>query len=82
MKVEGNIVGNAIESKPDIRILGLQIDTKLKWGPHVKKIQAKITTQKLALSRLTTFTRGAKLSKARALYSSVVRPAITYASSV
>lgn len=28
---------NSIEPKPDIRILGLQIDTKLKWGPHIKK---------------------------------------------
>ena len=39
--------------KTDIRVLGIQIDTKLKWGSHVKKIQEKTVTQTRALTKLT-----------------------------
>lgn len=66
----------------DIRILSLQIDTKSKWGPHVKKIQAKISTQKLALSKLTTSTWEVTLAKSKIFYSSIIRLAITYASTI
>lgn len=38
--------------------------------------------QKLALSRFTVFTWGVTLVKSRVLYSSVVRPAITYAAAI
>ena len=36
--------------KIDIRILKLQIDTKLKWKSHVKKLQNKMINQTLALT--------------------------------
>lgn len=32
-----NIETNKIKPKADIWVLGLQIDTKLSWGPHVQK---------------------------------------------
>ena len=82
MSASINIANVNIQPKTDIRVLGLQIDDKLRWGPHVKKIQAKMTKQTLALTRLTASTWGATFAKARLLYSAVVRPAITYASSV
>lgn len=41
-----------------------------------------MSKQKLALSRLTSSTWGATLAKSRILYSSVIRPAITYAAAV
>ena len=45
-----------IETKTDVRVLGLQIDTKLKWGPHIQKIEDKMIRQTQALHRLTAST--------------------------
>ena len=71
-----------IEPKPDIRVLGLQIDTKMRWGAHVRKTQEKLTKQSGALTRISASTWGASFSKARQVYIAVVRPAMTYASAV
>lgn len=68
--------------KADIRILGVQIDTKLGWKPHIKKIQEKMVTQTRALTKITTSTWGATFAKARHVYCAVVRPAITYGSTI
>lgn len=70
------------QPKADIWVLGVQLDTKLKWGPHVKKVQAKMTTQTQALTKLTASTWGATFMRARQVYSAMVRPAITYGSTV
>ena len=45
-----------INPETNIQILGLQIDTKLQWGLHIKGIQKKMTKQSLALSRISTLT--------------------------
>lgn len=71
-----------INAKPDIRILGVQIDTKLKWGPHIKKVESKMINQTLALSKVCGSTWGAALGRTRHVYTAVVRPAITYGSTV
>lgn len=76
------IAGEVNQPKADIRVLGVQLDTKLKLGPHVKKIQAKMTTQTQALTKLTAPTWGATFMRARHVYSAVVRPAINYGSTV
>jgi hypothetical protein len=68
-----------IHPKAHIRILGLQIDTKLKWGPHLKNIEGKMAKQTLALSRLSASTWGTTLQKTKLIYTAVMRPSITYA---
>ena len=65
--------------KASIRVLGLQIDGKLRWGPHIREVKAKMESQCRALSMTAASTWGATLNKARQVYSSVVRPAMTYA---
>ena len=80
MQATLTIETNAVTPKPDIRILGLQIDTKLRWGPHVRKIQDKMIRQTMALSKITASTWGATFAKARQVYTTVIRPAITYGS--
>ncbi len=65
--------------KESIRVLGLYFDGKLRWGPHIKEVKAKMTSQCLALTMTAASTWGATLNKARQVYSSVVRPAMTYA---
>ena len=82
MNAAVNIENIVIELKVNIRILGLQLDTGLKWNAHIDKIQSKMTTQRLALSRLTTSTWGASLTKTRTIYSAVIRPVISYAATV
>ena len=76
-------IGNKIiKPKTDIRILGLQIDSKLKWGAHTRKIQEKMTKQSRALTKISTSTWGATFLKARQVYTAVVRPAMTYGSTI
>ena len=65
-----------------IRVLGLHIDGKLRWGPHIQKVKAKMAAQELSLSIVAASTWGATLNKAKQVYSAVVRPAMTYAAAV
>lgn len=54
-----------IKPKPNIRVLGLQIDTKLKWRAHIQKIQKKMVNQSMALTKISTLTWGTTFSKAK-----------------
>lgn len=71
-----------LHPKTEIRILGLQIDPQLRWGPHIKRLQEKMARQMLALSRTTASTWGATFTKSRQVYTAVIRPALTYGSPV
>jgi len=71
-----------LHPKTEIRILGLQIDPQLRWGPHIKRVQDKMAHQILALSRITASTWGATFSKSRQVFTAVIRPAMTYGSPV
>jgi len=76
-------IGEAEKVATDhVRVLGVQVDSKLKWGPHIARIEKKFATQSFAISRISTSTWGASFKMARLVYSSVVRPAITFSASV
>jgi hypothetical protein len=60
----------------------VQIDTKLKWGPHVKKLQEKATRLTNAFTALSASTWGATFTRARHIYTAVVRPALLYGAPV
>ena len=77
-----NIANTVLEPKPNIWILGIQIDIKLKWHAHIREVEKKMTKQTLALAKITTSTWEATFSKARHVYTAVVRPAMTYKSAV
>jgi hypothetical protein len=75
-------INNVIKkSTISIRMLRIQINIKLKWKSHVRKIQKKMTTQMFALSQLIAFTWEACFKKTRHVYIIVVRSIITYESS-
>ena len=76
------IQGHETQPSPSIRLLGLWLDPKLSWGPHVQKIQAKARQNMESLNRLTASTWGATFSQARQLYAAIVRPVLTYGSQV
>ena len=67
--------GHPVQS---LRLLGVWVDTKLQWGPHIKKAAEKGIQQLQSLQRLCKSTWGASFQKARHLYTAVVRPAITF----
>jgi len=71
--------GNA-EKPPsqDVRVLGVWLDTKLKWTAHARRLAKKASIQNGALTKLTASTWGASLTKSRQIYSSVVRPLLAY----
>ncbi len=61
-----------------MRMLKVQLDIKFKWDSHVKKIHEKMTTQMLALTRLTASTWEVCFKKTRHVYTAIVRSIITY----
>ena len=76
------IEGLQSQTKGSIRVLGIQIDTKLKWNPHIAKIHDRYASQSLALGRITASTWGASFERARLVYSAVVTPAIIYGAGI
>jgi len=65
-----------------VRVLGVWLDPKLKWSAHAAKAYQKGAIAVAALKRVTASTWGASFIRARLLYNSVVRPAITYGTAV
>jgi hypothetical protein len=63
---------------PVMRILGIHLDSKLKWGPHVNLTAAKAASHMASISRLTKSTWGATFAKARQIYAAVVCPVLAY----
>ena len=64
--------------KIDIRILELQIDTKLKWDFRVKKIQDKMTNQTFALTKLIASIWKIIFNKIRHIYKAMIKSDIIY----
>ncbi|KAI0996113.1 hypothetical protein K3495_g12068 [Podosphaera aphanis] len=77
-----SIQGHLANPQASLRILGIHLDPKLKWGAHVKQVEEKAGVQMQAISRLTQSTWGARFKKAKLIYSAIVRPALTYGSSI
>ena len=67
-----------MQASGDIRVLGVQLDSKLRWQPHMKLLQAKLMTRTAAVQSITGSTWGMTMHAARRVYVSVSRPAITH----
>jgi hypothetical protein len=74
IKIELNI----IQSKTNIRILSVQINIRLKWNSHVRKVQEKIIKQLMIFIKLSTFIWDIIFRKIRILYIFVVRSTLIY----
>jgi hypothetical protein len=74
--------GVQINAKTCIRLLGVQIDRKLKWGPHMRSVSEKASSLLLATGRISSSTWGAGLMKSRLLYQTIVKPTILYGAGV
>lgn len=71
-----------VQPELSVRILGIQVDSKLCWKAQGQAIQAKMDTQMLALQRTTASTWGATMPKARQIYQAVVRSAMSYGAAI
>ncbi|KAI1002476.1 hypothetical protein K3495_g5726 [Podosphaera aphanis] len=76
------IQGQLTKPQSSLRVLGIYFDPKLNWGAHVKNIQEKSNNQIQTISRLAQSTWEATFKKSKLLYSTIVRPALTYGSSI
>jgi hypothetical protein len=78
MTITIKIDSNTIQSRIDIRVLDVQIDTRLKSDSHVQNIQKKMTKQIMIFTKLSIFIWKAIFRKIRILYIFVVRSILTY----
>jgi hypothetical protein len=78
MTVTINIDFITIISKIDIRVLRLQIDIKLKWKSHVRKIQKKMISQFMTLSKILISTWSAIFARVRQIYTTMIQSTIIY----
>ncbi len=76
------IESSVIKSKSDVRVLKMQLNMKLQWSAHLQQIEMNHVTRMLTLSHLEVFTWEAIFTKARQVYSAVVRSEIAFEASV
>ncbi len=76
------IKSSVIKLKSDVQVLKVQLNMKLQWDAHLRQIEANHVTWMLALNQLKVFTWEAIFTKARQIYSAVVRSEIAFEASV
>ena len=76
------IESSVIKLKSDVRVLEMQLNMKLQWDAHLRQIKTNHVTRMLTLSRFKVFTWEAIFTKARQVYSAVVRSEIAFEASV
>jgi hypothetical protein len=67
-----------MKSKTNIRMLNFQIDTKLKWNSHVRKIQKKMIKQSMILIKIFALILNVIFRKTRLMYVFVIRSIFIY----
>ena len=76
LKATVQIAGFDGEPSTEIRLLGVWVDSKLTWSPHIRRAQTKGQAQLASITKLCKSTWGATFQRARHLYTAVVRPAM------
>ena len=71
-----------LQPKEAARFLGVWIDRKLRFKEHRQQILKKMSTQTFALTRLAAKTWGVSFSRAREIYTKVIRSAMAYGAAV
>jgi len=61
-----------VRPEPVVKILGLQLDSKLRWSAHSASVKRKMATQMHSLSQTTASTWGANLLTARQIYTAMI----------
>ncbi len=82
MMISIQIKSSVIKLKSDVQVLKMQLNMKLQWDAHLRQIKMNHVTRMLILSHLEVFTWKAIFTKARQVYSAVVRLEIAFEVSV
>ncbi len=76
------IESSMIKLKLDVQVLEIQLNMKLQWDAHVWQIEASHVTRMLELNHLKVFTWETIFTKARQMYSAVMRSEIAFKASI
>ncbi len=82
MMINIQIESSVIKSKSDVRVLKMQLNMKLQWDAHLQQIKMNHVTRMLTLNCLEVFTWEAIFTKARQVYSAVMRSEIAFKVSI
>jgi len=77
-----HIQGFSGEAVPELRVLGVQVDSKLTWGKHIQNLETNGFNTFQALARTTGMTWGLSFAKTRLLYNATLRSAISYGAQI
>ncbi len=76
------IESSVIKLKSDVQVLRVQLNMKLRWNAHLRQIEVNHVTWMLALSWLEVFTWEAIFTKAKQIYSTIVKSEIAFEASI
>ena len=71
--------GTKLELSKEARLLGITLDSKLTWKPHITRITRKATTALLQCRQIVGKTWGIKPSMMKWIYTAMTRPIMSYA---
>ncbi|TQS35012.1 hypothetical protein Golomagni_04582 [Golovinomyces magnicellulatus] len=71
-----------INPKTEMKVLGIVVNSRLRWGPQVAQAARRGEASFNALSKITSSVWGPSMRKSRLLYTPVVRPIMTYGSQI
>lgn len=71
-----------VHPKTAIKLLGLYLDTSLNWQVQVNHMISKVKKRIGVLSSLTASTWGSTIAKAKQIYTTMIRPIITFGSPI
>ena len=74
--------GETLELSPTVKFLGITLDSKLSFKPHIENITRKATTILFQCRKAVGPTWGLTPQTCRWIYTAVVRPVITYGVSI
>lgn len=76
------IQGHQTHPSQQLRVLGIWLDPRLRWGPQVKQARLRANRNMESINRLTASTWGATFHQAKVLYKAIVRPALLFGSQI
>jgi len=82
MIINIQIKSSVIKLKSNVQVLKMQLNIKLQWDVHIQQIKTNHITKMLTFSYLKVFTWEAIFTKARQVYSAVMRSEIAFEASI
>ena len=71
--------GSKLKLSKETKLLGVTLDSKLTWKPHITRITRKATTALMQCRQIVGKTWGIKPSIMKWIYTAVIRPIMSYA---